>query len=164
MVTYCEVTDLLVGKIPLPAYLDPGKFVQDATDEIDTKIGRLYKTPVDIAAVGLAREAKLVLKRINAHLATGRLLLSVAAPEEQRQLHAYAWSLVKEALAALECIANGEYPLEGAEPAEGAETVQKNMALISNLDPESQVEAFYDRIANPNYWFPEPVRTYRGRG
>lgn len=159
---YCTTEDLLVGKIPLPGYLDPQKFVDDAGDEIDTKIGLLYKTPIDVSGTSpVTRVVKLLLKRINAHLASGRLLLSVAAPEEQRQLHAYAWSLVKEANAALDLIASGEYPLDGAEPVEGTDQVPVAMPMVANLDPESSVESFYDKIANPFFVFTTADRYYR---
>lgn len=161
---YCQVADLLVGNVPLPAYLDPQKFVDDAGDEIDTKIGYLYTTPVDLTAPALHRTAKLLLKRINSHLASGRLLLSVAAPKEQDRLHAYAYSLVKEAGEALECIASGEYPLEGAVPADGAEVLTTPQAMISNLDTESNVEAFYNRIVNPDYVYASADRAYVSHG
>jgi len=166
MTAYCEVEDLLLGKIPMPAYLDPQKFVEDAGDEIDTKIGRLYATPVDVELHDpptTSRIAILTLKRINAHLASGRLLLSVAAPEEQRQLHAYAWSLVKGAEDALELIRTGEVELDGAEPAAGLSETPQSKPLIANVDPESSVEAFYDRISNPEYVFTSADRYYNTR-
>lgn len=160
---YCVVGDLLVGKVPLPAYIDPQKYVDDAADEIDTHICQLYLTRVDVTdPTTTSRVAKLFLKRINAHLASGRLLLSVAAPEEQRQLHAYAASLVAESLEALEGVESGEYLLEGALPADGLTEVPQSMPMISNLDEESQVEAFYDRIANPDFVFTYADRYYRG--
>lgn len=159
---YCAVTDLLVGKVPLPPYLDAEKYVDDAADEIDTKICQLYETRVDVSeSAATSRVAKLFLKRVNAHLASGRLLLSVAAPEEQRQLHAYAWSLVTQALLALEGVESGEYILEGALPAEGLVEVPQSQPMISNLDAESSVEAFYDRVANPDYVFTNADRYYR---
>lgn len=173
MVAYCAVSDLLLGKIPTPAALDPAKYVQDAADEIDSKIGHLYETPIDLTellvpppvplvdgGLKVSRPTRLLLKRINAHLASGRLLLAVAAPEEQRQLHAYAWSLVKEATAALDLIAAGDISLDGVDPINTTEgPVAK--PLISNLDAESNVESFYDRIANPAYVYPLSERMYR---
>lgn len=161
---YCTANDLLVGKVPLPSYLDPDKFVQDAADEIDSKIACLYMTPVNTSAGGVSRVVELTLKRINSHLASGRLLLSVAAPEEQARTHAYGLFLVKEAEAAIDAIASGEFKLEGALPADGVEPDQVSMPLISNLDDESSVEAFYDRISNPCFVFPERYPRYRYTG
>lgn len=151
MAAYCLVTDLLTGNIPVPANLSPQKFVDDAADEIDSKIGFVYETPIDVTTGStVPRPARLLLKRVNVHLATGRLLLAAAAGQEDSQLHAYGWSLIKEATAALEQIANGSIPITGAELLPSADGVVTAI-IVDNLDPESSVEAFYDRIANPNY-------------
>lgn len=154
MAGYCEVTDLMLGDIPLPSYIDPQKKVDDACDEIDSYLGYIYETPIDVSSTGpLARPARLLLKRINASLASGRLILAVASPEENRNLHAYGWSLVTESLASLRELATGNPALEGATPAENAAPAASTAPLIDNLDPESSVEAFYDRIANPSYQY-----------
>lgn len=158
---YCEVTDLLTGTIPTPTALNPTKFVSDAADEIDSKIGMIYATPVVITDTvagqpnPVVRPVRLLLKRLNVHLASGRLIMAAAANMEDTQLHAYGWSLVKEATDTLTAIAAGELNLVGVEPAEGA-TASVTTPLISNLDAESNVEAFYDRIANPSYSFLRP--------
>jgi hypothetical protein len=158
-VAYCTTSDLKLGEIPIPAYLDPQKEVNDAADEIDSKIGFLYQTPVNVGVGStVVRPAVLLLKRINASLASGRLLLALASPEENRNVHAYGWSLVKEAQAALDLIASGQLPLHGALPVEGVTEVAATAPLISNLDPESNVEAFYDRIANPSYIYFDNIR------
>lgn len=158
---YCEVGDLLLGGIPLPSYIDPAKQIADAADEIDSKIGYVYVTPIDVSVgSNLARPARLLLKRINSSLATGRLILAVASPEENRNLHAYGWSLVKEATAALDLIASGEAVLEGAIPDPNASEAAVTAPLISNLDAESSVEAFYNRIANPSYLFGYPGESW----
>lgn len=152
---YCEVTDIKLGNIPLPPYLDTQKEVNDAADEIDSKIGYWYSTPIDLGAGSLVvRPARLFLKRINSSLATGRILLAIASPEENRNLHAYGWSLIQEAQAALQSIAAGEIHLEGAPLAPGASAASEGASTapkIYNVDAESNVEAFYDRIANPYY-------------
>ena len=155
MVAYSASSDLLTGSIPTPAYLDLDKVVQDAADEIDSKLGHIYTTPFDVSNTGpLSRPARLLLKRINNFLATGRLILQVASPEEDSRLHAYGWSLIQEANAALAAIAAGEISLTGAQvlpPVDGEVGPPVSVPLISNLDPESNVEAFYDRVSNPNY-------------
>lgn len=157
MVAYSAPTDLLLGEIPLPSYIDPAKVLQDAADEIDSKLGHIFETPFNITGSGtgvLARPAALLIKRISNSLATGRLILAIASPEENSNLHAYGWSLVKEANEALYAIAEGTIQLEGAVPNPGAPTQTGTTPLINNLDPESHVEAFYDRIANPSYPYP----------
>lgn len=154
---YCTTNDLKLGQIPIPAYIDKTKEINDAADEIDSKIGYLYNTPVNIGGSGgVARPAVLLLKRINANLATGRLLLALASPEENRNLHAYGWSLVKESTDALDMIASGAIILEGASQPSNATEEAATAPMISNLDAESNVEAFYDRVSNPNYVYGLP--------
>lgn len=156
MVAYCTTEDLLNGSIPLPEYLNPQKYVSDAADEIDSKIGLRYQTPINIADVetnSVPRPVRLFLKRTNAFLATGRLLLAVASPSEQRQMHAYALGLVTEATKALDAISSGEVLLDGVPLVNDGANEPVTAPLISNLDSESSVEAFYDRIANPSFSF-----------
>lgn len=151
----------MLGSIPLPGYLDVPAKVQDAADEIDIQLGSVYVTPFSMAESGetaLSRPTRLFLKRLNASLASGRILLQVAAPEEQRQLHAYAQSLVDEALGALRAIRENEYQLDAPKLDTGIPVV--TVPLISNLDSESNVEAFYNRIANPNYAYPTYATPY----
>lgn len=151
---YCEPTDLLLGDIPLPAYVSAQDAVNDAADEIDSRIGFVYETPIDMTDPGpVPRPARLLLKRINAHLATGRLILKLAASGEDDRLHAYGWQLIKDAMTSLDMIANGEIVIVGATPINADDEARTTAIIVENLDDESQVEAFYDRIANPNYAF-----------
>lgn len=143
---YCSTSDLLTGNIPTPTSLSPQKFVDDAADEIDSIIGTVYETPVDISSPSttVTRPARLALKRINVHLATGRLLLAADASGEQQKLHEYAIYLVTTALTALQAIADGTYLLTGAIPVGGEEEINSTVPLINNLDEVSNVEAFYE--------------------
>jgi hypothetical protein len=147
---YSAVEDLLTGDIRLPAYLDVAGAVQDATDEIDSKIGGVYHTPIDMDenTSPVSRPARLMLKRIANFLATGRLLLEVAAAAEQTELHAYAASLVAEATQAISQIADGSIPLQGAELVPANQRTG-TLPMINNLDRVSNVEAFYDRFTAP---------------
>lgn len=159
MAAYCTTADLLNGGIPLPEYLDPAKYVQDAADEIDSKIGLRYITPISMAESGetaVPRPVRLFLKRTNAFLATGRLLLAVASPDERNQVHAYGRSLIEEATKALDAIASGEVSLTDVPEVNDGADAPITAPLISNLDSESSVEAFYDRIGNPNYFYSPP--------
>lgn len=150
---YCNTTDLLTGNIPTPAALDTQKIVNDAADEIDSQIGFVYKTPINVEDVvwnPVVRPVRLLLKRLNVNLATGRLVLAADAAGEEDKLHAYGWSLIREVNAALKSIARGDITLEGAELVDDT-FVSPTAPLIYNEDPESSVEAFYNRIANPSY-------------
>lgn len=152
---YCASTDLSLGQIPLPAYISADKVVADAADEIDSKIGFLYDTPVPISdSSATPVPVKLLLKRINIALATGRLILSIDATGENKNLNAYGQSLVADAIAALDGIAAGDPVLPGVAAADGSDVPISSLPKIANVDAESTVEAFYDRIANPYYVYP----------
>lgn len=153
MAAYCVDNDLLLGNIPAPDALSKTQFIQDAADEIDSRIGMRYLTPVDLADPDLARPVKLLLKRLNVFLATGRLILAATSNNEDDRLHAYGLSLINDALETLEAIAQGRFLLEGVDPAPGY-SAQVSVPLIYNEDAESAVEAFYNRVANPTYVYP----------
>jgi phage gp36-like protein len=144
-VAYCAIEDLLLGDVPVSKSVDQQKYVNDAADEIDMLIGHRYVTPVDLSA--LQRPGKLLLKRVNVLLATGRLIIAVAAGAEGGRLNQYGSSLVKEALAWLEQIANGGILLEGATLTDSTNTTSG--PSIKNKDTASGVDAFYENVMAP---------------
>ncbi len=142
---YSLTSDLLVGNVPLPSYVDKQKFVDDAANEIDSKIGYIYTTPVDVSDSGpVSRPARILIKRISNYLASGRLLMTVDVTEEKNSVHAYAARLIREATDALTLIARDSITLDGAPRVNTS--VRPTVPLIANLDSESNVEAFYNRI------------------
>lgn len=146
---YSEVTDLLTGNIPTPGYLTPQKYVDDAADEIDSKIGFVYETPINVADDPdnpVVRPVRLLLKRINNFLASGRLLLAVTASDEDTSLHAYAKSLVDNAELALEAIFDGTILLEGATELNPQTEDSHRGPMIANKDEFSAVDDFYDQL------------------
>lgn len=148
---YSATTDLLTGGVPLSGPVNPQKYVDDAADEIDSKIGHIYQTPIDVSESGpVSRPARLLIKRINNHLATARIIMAVTASSQTLETNAYAERLLREATEALDAIASGDVILDGAVRVEGSEGVATG-PQIHNLDPESYVEAFYNRISNPRY-------------
>lgn len=152
---YSTTNDLLTGEVPLPAYLDPQKFVDDAADEIDSMIGFVYETPVDITedpGNPVARPVRLLLKRISNFLASGRLLMAVETGSEVERIHQYGLYLVTQATAALVEIKEGKVVLEGV-PADTDESDAITAPLQYNKDTESNVDAFYDRVVDPSYQF-----------
>lgn len=153
MATYSQSGDMLLGEIPPSSTTSTDKYVQDAADEIDSKLGFRYVTP--LVLTNAPRPVQLLVKRISNLLASGRYVLAVASPQEQPQLHAYGLSLVREATDALDKIATGEIELPGVElmPTTDQPTTAP---MIANKDDESSVDAFYDRVANPNYYYPYP--------
>lgn len=150
---YCEVEDVtpMIGEIPLPAYISAESFMDNAADEIDTYIGRIYQTPVVVGTTDPSeRPTRLLLKRLNQHLAAGRIILAVDASGENDNLHAYGRDLVGKVLEALNCIAEGEIALPGADP---NDTDANSLAgpAIRNEDAVSQVNSFYEYMNVANY-------------
>lgn len=149
---YCETADLLIGDLPTSLALAPLKYVNDAADEIDSKIGFVYATPIPVEVVGsVPRPVVLLLKRLNAHLATGRMVLAATLISEDKQLNAYGLSLVADCELTISQIAGGQLVLAGVTPGGLNSLPAAHVPLIANLDSESNVAAFYDRISNPNY-------------
>lgn len=158
---YCEVIDLMIGDIRPSDALDPQKYVNDAADEIDSKIGFVYETPIPITGGSSApRPVVLLLKRLNAHLATGRMILAATIASEDEQLNAYGKRLVEDCELTIAMIADGKLILDGVTPGEMARP-PRPVPLLLNGDDESAVDAFYDRVVNPNY---RPTRTFVNPG
>lgn len=158
--TYCGVDELLVGDMPLPRGTRPQQYVDSATNEIDMHIGFLYATPINMEDNSpVIRPARLLLKEVCRKLATGRLILAMSTVAQRTELHAYGKRLVDEALEIIKAITSGEVILTGATPldtGDGTDT-QFTGPQIANVDVESNVEAFYDRISNPNYHYTYPL-------
>ena len=155
---YSKSSDLLTGGTPISQLLDKEKFVADAADEIDSRIGVRYVVPVDVspdADPPVAVYSRLLLKRINNFLATGRLILAAASAGEDTELNAYAVRLITEAHEAITQIESGAVDLDGA-----VENPTNSTSLpgptIKNPDTASAVDAFYDRVM-----VPERALTYR---
>ena len=91
---YSEVGDLLIGDMPVGVLTSKQKFVDDATNEIDSYIGVRYVTPLSLADTdpstgwpnAIPRHVRLHISRINNHLASGRLILAVAAGGEDQRV------------------------------------------------------------------------------
>lgn len=155
--TYCEVVDLLIGDLPTSAALSPQKYVSDASDEIDSKIGFVYETPIDVVTAGVTpRPVVLLLKRLNAHLATGRMILAATIIAEDKQLNAYGARMVADCELTMSQIATGALVLDGTVPSGLNGLPPPHVPMILNKDEESAVDAFYDRVVNPSYSFVTP--------
>ena len=156
MATYSSIEDLLLGELSPPDNKITGKYVQDATDEIDSKLGFLYVTPIAIDPNSEFRASYLLLKRIANYLASGRLILANAASREEQFLNAYGESLVKEALLALNELSSGTMPLPGAIPL-NPDDKGTSGPIVNNLDSQSNVESFYAFATDPNprFFFPD---------
>ena len=146
---YCSATDLLLGNIPTPTYLDKDKYVDLAADEIDAALGFRYVTPIVVTNPVAGRASELLLKHINIHIASGRLILAAAAGGSDDDVHAYGMSLLRQGREALARLAAGDPPLTGATVLSGGPSVTSGAPIVSNGDPYSLVDEFY-RIVNPS--------------
>lgn len=151
---YCDVTDLLIGDLPLGSSVNPQRWIDDAADEIDATIGHRYAIPIPIEQ--LTDVSRLTLKIINARLASGRLLLAQAQGGEDDSLHAYGKWLLDEATVALSALREGNIILESDDGSYGPslEDDAFDAPSIKNKDEVSIVESFYDDVNAVGYFSP----------
>jgi phage gp36-like protein len=140
---YSEVDNLLIGDLILSSAINKQAFVQDASDEIDSRIGPRYLTPLNLNA--LADHSAKLVRRIANNLASGRLIMAVTSAGEDLAVHNYGLYLCKEAASALAAIANGQVDLVGATPQDVFGTSGSTPA-IQNEDADSAVDAFYRHV------------------
>lgn len=160
---YCVAADLLLGDISLSTTVDRDAYVNAAADEIDASIGHLYTTPIDTSEAGpVARHSRLLLKRINLLIATGRLVLSLNIGDTDT-LHAYGLKMLTEGLMSLKEIHDGRVLLDGAIRPD--ETAAPGPTIV-NRDELSAVESFYELTMRQTpgspatlVWAPGPVTT-----
>lgn len=147
MVAYCSTDDLLLGNVPVPATAQT--YVDTAAEEMDSILGLRYVTPVELDEQNpKQRPFFLLLKRINAWLASGRLLMALDAGGEDDQVHQYAERLVNEALMALKQIADGSILLPGGESID-PEAPKTTGPMAAFADDASAVETFNTVWGNP---------------
>lgn len=158
--SYSTKDDLLIGDIPLaPRYGDGSRFVDLAADEIDSQIGHIYVTPIALADTPENRPARLLLKKINNFIASGRIILDMALAGEDRELQSYGRSLLSEGLTLLKQVTNGDIRIPGADPLPGTEAATSGPTIV-NEDPDSLVASFYDRTSGVHIFPPVPAAPY----
>lgn len=158
---YCKPQDLLIGDVTLSSVLSRESYVRDAADEMDARLGFVYALPLPLTQ--LQPHAITLLKMINARLASGRLLMSIAAPAEDDSVHRYGEWLIKSAYEDLYNLCNRTIDLVGATPINDTTPEQVS---IYNYDEESAVEQFYNTTmrGQPSWWMPGPVGSTLGVG
>lgn len=163
---YCKVEDLLLGDVTVGGNVNRQLYVDQAADEMDSKLGWIYVTPIDVdgeaagpggtppAVPVLPRHERLLLKSINAKIATGRLIMAVSINEEGSAVHAYALRLLKEGNDELLMIANGHVLLT-APRSETPVQEANRVPSVSNLDAESLLDPFYNTVNRSRPWYAE---------
>lgn len=155
---YCELGDLRTGDIATPSYTTREQYIVNAAEEIEAALGHIYVTPMVIDTTGHPeyRPSILFLKKVNWLLASGRLVLDVAAAGEMDNLHAYGKRMLDEAAGMITLLTSGELVLAGAEQIGGDEEKRPTGPMILNEDDESLVEGFYRRHRQNSFGFAEP--------
>ena len=151
--SYATPEDLLLGDIELSSDVDPQVWLDRAAEEIDQKLSSTYVLPLS----GLTATSAALLKRLNAQLATGRLLLMLDGATQD--LHAYGNSLVQDALGEIAGLASGMTKLPDAVRVTGAPA--STSPMVANKDAYSAVDAFEAAFMRsdvpasmPVYWQP----------
>lgn len=144
---YCATDDLRTGDIATPSYTSKEQYILNAAEEIEAALGHLYITPMVIPDLPVNRPSVLFLKKLNWLLASGRLILDVAAAGESDNLHAYGKRMLDEATVMLLKLTTEEIVLIGVPPIEVDPHEQGDFTgpAIFNEDPDSLVEDFYRR-------------------
>lgn len=145
-VTYADEVDLLLGEVRLSAAISKLDYLEKTASEIDIRIGRLYVTPIDLFNPELTEHSKLTLRHINAHLATGRIIMAQAIFTQDKSLHAYGKYMVDDALRMLSAIANDPDGLEGAVLMMVAAAEDLGPS-ITQQDATSPLDDFYGKFA-----------------
>lgn len=154
--TYCDESDLLIGDITLGVAYSRAEFIAAAADEMDSRIGVRYVLPLP-AVEQLNTVTGLILKRINAQLASGRLIMSVASAGEDDSLHAYGKYLVDQAMDDLLRIERGDIILRMSDDSivdEVGAASAPDGPIITNRDEQSGVDTFYENFTYGHVWAP----------
>jgi hypothetical protein len=142
----------------MPEQIDQGQYIQNAADEIDICMSKKFETPIvlDVNANPAQRPLQLLLKQINAQIATGRMLLAATLSKEDTVLNAYGYSLLQGGLKNLENLESGETLYPGMIPLPGQDDTSARV-LVGNQDSRSGVDAFYASQGIPGQsFYPEP--------
>lgn len=147
---YCGVDDLMFGNIPAPS--DASVWCSRAAQEIDSYIGLIYATPVVLNNSTEQRPGRLLLKNINAWLATGRAIMALGGGGSDDQTQQYGLYLVNEALGVLRQIVDGMITIPGAEPTTPTDDgyARPTGPLLGNVDEDSYVEGYNTYFGNNN--------------
>lgn len=146
---YAAPEDLVLGSVPLPTDGSATKYLNDAADEIDSIIGARYAIPVVVDTNQPDQKpVALILKKINAWLASGRLVMAADASGADDQIQQYGLYLVNEAYKTLQQIATGQLVLPGIALA-NPEAVKNTGPVAAFADSASLVEAHVEVFGNP---------------
>lgn len=148
---YCVEADLLISgtRLPQGMQVTATSAISAAAEEIDAAIGMLYQTPVTVEEDDPAKRFDtLTLKRINALLASGRLITSMATGGEQNRVQAYGEYLLRFGWGLLKQIQDGTIKLTSAVPIDQPDSnaTRRGPLLVTDNQQASLVDSFYQNF------------------
>ena len=153
-----DAVQVQLGDMSIASSISLDAIAKDAAGEMNVRLGERYITPLDLDAVALLPHHRRMVELINARLAAGRLIMSIASPSEDRDLHRYGQYLVDLAMADLDLIVSGRVILGGQTDATVTIDQDEHRGpSIANVDEESGVEAFNQAFYGGNWstwWAP----------
>lgn len=136
-----------MGDIQAGSNVNLDAFVQNASDEMDSKLGFLYEVP--FVQAHFAPWVWTLIKQTANKIATGRLLLALNSGGEASAENAYGAGLLKEGLTALQEMVTGSMVLPGATPVASPSSTDGNGPTILVADQFSGVDTFYSNVMDP---------------
>lgn len=155
--TYSTISDLFVGDITIDTATKQ-QHVDRAADEVDSRLGFMYVTPFTQGA--LSRPGWLFIQRLANFIASGRLLLEIDQAGEGMMIHAYGKRLLDDAEECISYVLDGKIDLLPTDPSD-PDIQAVHGATVRNLDPYSQVEAFYGWASIPAWATPSRSGYFR---
>jgi hypothetical protein len=150
-----------LGDLQISSSISLDSVAEDAADEMNVRLGERYVVPLNLAHASLLPHHKKLVEQINARLAAGRLIMAVASPSEDRDLHNYGKYLVDLAMADLDLVVSGRVLLGGQTASTVATDPDAHRGpSIFNQDDESGVEQYVEAFYGgnwSNYWQPGPL-------
>ena len=150
-----------LGDLQISSAIGLDSVAEDAADEMNVRLGERYVVPLNLASPSLLPHHKKLVEQINGRLAAGRLIMAVASPSEDRDLHNYGKYLVDLAMGDLDLIVSGRVLLGGQ--ADSTVTTDPDAHAgpkVYNVDAESGVEQYVEAFFGgnySNYWQPGPL-------
>lgn len=147
---YSVEADLLLGDLLLPAGYDKERWVDLASDEMDSRLGFIYTIPLTETTA----TEDLLLRDINNKIASGRLILAQAIGGEDSSEHAYGRALLEDGLASLKAIVMGDVDLSA--PRLDGSTYEADAPETVNHDEESLMLGFENTVLRGTKWLTRP--------
>lgn len=162
---YCGPGDLIIDPTLLYEENVKETAVQQACEEIDSRIGRLYRTPIDVSeSSSVDRSVKLLIKSVAIHLASGRLVMRLTDVGQDSVPNAYGKYLITQAYDVLNEILSGDIVLVGVpapdvDPGERPAIASPQMLAANAVEPVS-LDGFQDYMKfDPFRWAVPPWAT-----